>query len=53
MRKEENGYILFTPEKNLLDLLPQVKVGETIENCWVKIVKSKPVITGGCMPLYY
>jgi len=31
MRKEENGYILFTPEKNLLDLLPQVKVGETIE----------------------
>ncbi|WP_439506600.1 hypothetical protein [Sediminibacterium sp.] len=30
LRKEENGYILFTPEKNLLDLLPQVKVTDGI-----------------------
>ena len=28
LRKEDNGYILFTPEKNLLDLMPQVKVSE-------------------------
>lgn len=26
LRKEENGYILFTPEKNLLELMPQVKL---------------------------
>jgi hypothetical protein len=39
MRKEENGYILFTPEKNLLELLPQVKVGETIEFAKKEVVK--------------
>lgn len=31
MRKEENGYILFTPEKNLLELMPQVKLGDGVE----------------------
>lgn len=31
MRKEENGYILFTPEKNLLELMPQVKLEGGVE----------------------
>ena len=26
LKKEDNGYILFTPEKNLLELMPQVKL---------------------------
>jgi hypothetical protein len=26
LRKEDNGYILFTPEKNLQELMPQVKL---------------------------
>lgn len=39
MRKEENGYILFTPEKNLLDILPQVKVNESIEMVKKDVVK--------------
>jgi len=29
LKKEENGYILFSPEKNLQELLPQVKIGVT------------------------
>jgi len=29
LKKEENGYILFSPEKNLQELLPQVKIGAT------------------------
>lgn len=27
LKKEENGYILFSPEKNLQELLPQIKIG--------------------------
>jgi len=27
LKKEENGYILFSPEKNLQELLPQVRIG--------------------------
>ena len=29
LKKEDNGYILFSPEKNLQELLPQVKLGAT------------------------
>lgn len=29
LKKEENGYILFTPEKNLQELLPQLKIEST------------------------
>ncbi len=52
MRKEENGYILFTPEKNLLDLLPQVKVGETIEFAKKEAVKipGKLLLLLPCSP---
>lgn len=39
MRKEENGYILFTPEKNLLEILPQVKVNDSIEMAKKEVVK--------------